>query len=564
MLTVLDGYTPADFKLDPAQYPGYRVDPVTNSPVQLEVIEFAAYCERRFACVSAPVGIGKMLIAITLAKLTGLRTCVVVPYKGLEKQYLDELAGHLTGIRGRSNYQCGDYANQDCKSGASMGCRYASKNGVGGGGCEYERAVEYARNANVVVTNYDYWLNKNAHGGGLNRKQTGEDAGDANPFELLILDEGDEAEGKVSEWLACRVYENEIKRWVKPQDIGDDIGVWRQFAKDHVEEVTEDVRVASAMLMQLGRKATKQQVDGLHGLQKLQGKLERIAGMQDDWVLEERIGTRWGRMWCFDVIWPGRYTESSLFLGVPKVVIMSGTLTTKDLALLGIRKDQYEYMQWSNIFPLSKQPTYLCPARKLNSEGKWVGIRIDKHTSEEDKRVWVEHMDVFIDANLDRKGLILTTSFEWQRYIKEHSRHSALMVGNTNDVDSDSAQEEFEKFCKLPAPRIMISPSFNRGWNFSGDRAEYVLIPKCPFVPMQSKVMRARLERDKSYGDLLCMKKVEQGNGRVKRGPDERAVCVLMDGHFEYFLYKNKWLAQAWFVQSIRKVLSVPDAPEKL
>lgn len=559
MLSVLEGYKPSDFGLDSTQYPAYRTDPVTGQEVQLEVIEFAAYCERRFACVSAPVGIGKMLIAISLAKLTGLRTCVVVPYKGLEKQYLDELQGHLIGIRGRANYTCGDYAHLDCRGGLSMGCRYAN-----GHGCEYERAVGDAREAQVLVTNYDYWLNKNAHGGGLKRKEEDADVQGENPIELLILDEGDVAEEKVSEYLACKVYENEIKRWIDPRELGDKIETWKKFVKAHVGDLDAEIRTTGMELAHLGRKATAQQVSVLHGLEKLKDKFDRIAGIENDWVLEERIGTWWGRMWCFDVIWPGRYTESCLFLGVPKIVIMSGTLTTKDLALLGVQKEEYAYRQWGSIFPKSTQPTYLCPARKKNDEGKSVSIRIDKHTSEEDKCAWVEHMDKFIDARLDRKGLIMATSYEYAKFIREHSRHAAIMVGNTNDADSDSAQEEFEKFCKMSAPKIMVSPSFARGWDFKYERAEYIIIPKCPFVPMFSKVMKARLGRDKAYADLMCMKKVEQGNGRPKRAPDDRAETLLCDGHFEYFLYKSKWLAQEWFVGSIRKVMELPKAPTKL
>jgi Rad3-related DNA helicase len=556
--SMLEGYTPGDLGL--TEFAAYRKDEVTGREVQLEVIEFAAYCERRFAVASAPVGIGKSLIAISVAKLTGLRTAVVVPYKGLEKQYLGELAGHLVGVRGRGNYQCGDYAHLDCKGGMSMGCRYVRGSGGGASECEYERAVHAAREANVVVTNYDYWLNKHAYGQGLKRTAAEAELWGENPIELLILDEGDAAHETVSEFLACRVYENEIKRWVDPREMGDEIATWQKFVKEHEADLEAEIRTTGMELAHLGRKATRQQVEVLHGLEKLKSKFDRIKSIEDDWVLEERVGTKWGRIWAFDAIWAGRYTEQYLFMGVPKVLIMSGTLTRKDMALLGVKKDEYEYRQWASIFPAAKQPTYLCPAKKVNAEGKRVSIRIDKNTSDEDKRAWVEHMDAFIGARLDRKGLVLATSYEYAKYIRVNSRYGEFMVGNTNDVDSDDAQEEFEKFCKMTAPRIMVSPSFSRGWDFKGARAHYVIVPKCPFVPMSNKVMRARLDRDKAYGDLLCMRKVEQGNGRVKRGPQEIAECVLMDGHFEYFLGRAKGLAQAWFVESVRRVGELPKA----
>lgn len=569
-LKILENYKPSDFGLDPAIYPEYRKHPVTGQEVQLEVIEFAAYCERRFACASAPVGIGKSLISITLARLTGMRTAIVVPLKGLQKQYVDDFAGQLVNIQGRGNYSCGDYANLDCKSGLSMGCRYA-----GGKGCAYEKAVGDAREAPVLVTNYDYWLAKNAHGGGLERTEEAAEELGENPIELLILDEGDLAAEKVSEYLSCRVYENEIKRWVDPKKLGDRIETWKAFVKSHAGELDKEIQDAGIELAALGRRATKQQVEVLHGLQRLKDKFDRISSIQDDWVLEERIGTKWGRMWCFDVIWPGRYTESVLFRGIPKVVIMAGTLVVKDLSLIGVKKGEYEYKQWGSIFPVSRQPTYILPPRKQvggsvgdgggKGEGKgWVNINIDQKTKSEDLRIWIDLIDWIIENRFDRKILIGTTSYDWQRRIMDMSRYRDLMIGNTDDPESDSAQDAAEKFFEMPAPKVLISPSFSRGWNFAFARAEVAILSKCPFVPMQGKVMRARLEKDKGYGDLLCMKKIEQFNGRIKRAPDDRGEVFLVDGHFTYFLKRAERLAQDWFVQSVRRVVELPKCPPKL
>lgn len=140
------------------------------------------------------------------------------------------------------------------------------------------------------------------------------------------------------------------------------------------------------------------------------------------------------------------------------------------------------------------------------------------------------------------------------------------MVGNTADEDSDSAAQVAEKFYNMPAPKILVSPSFSRGWDFKYDRAEYTIICKCPFIPLHTKVNSARRLKDGSYGDNITMKKVEQGDGRIKRAEDDRGETMLMDGHFEYFLWKCKGLAQKWWVDKVRKlgVGVMPKAPPKL
>lgn len=563
MLDYLEGYRPLDLGFDEQRYPDYRRDPVSGRHVQLEGIEFAAYCDKRVAALSMPVGIGKELVAKSLIRLLGLRTAVVVPFKGLQKQYLSNEVGMLTDIRGRGNYECGHNADWDCKTGLTMHCRYS----VPGGGCTYDRKVAEVRESKAVLTNYDFWLAKKQYGGGLCRGEKEALMKGPNPFEMLILDEGDVAEQVLSNFLSTNVYEDEIKRWCDPRTIGEDVNVWREFAKEHLVEVEEEIRTSGMELAHLADKVSKKDIENHHRLEKLQEKLERISEIEDDWVLDERIGTRWGRMWSFDVVWPGRYAERYLFQGISKIVIMSGTLTTKDLGMLGLSKDKYEYKQWSSIFPLHQQPTYLCPARKkavVKGEEQWVNINIKRGISDVDLDIWVSWMDEFIKARLDRKGLILTTSYEFQKIIMSRSDHSRYMVGNTNDPESESAEVEAEKFFAAEPPSILVSPSFSRGWDFWGKRAEYIIIPKCPFVPIQSKVMQKRLERDEQYADAMCMKKVEQGNGRPKRRESDWAETLLCDGAFSFFLFKNKHLAQEWFVNSVRKVVELPPAPKAM
>lgn len=560
-LTMLEGYKPSDFGLD--EYAAYRTHPDTGAEVQLEVIEFAAYCEKRVAAASAPVGIGKMLIAMTLAKLTGMRTAIVVPFKGLQDQYSTTLARHLVDIRGRSNYTCGDYGHLNCQGGASMGCRYLYP----GSGCTYTVQKDRAKEAGVFVTNYDYWLNINDHVGGLQRNKEDAQWLGENPVELLVLDEGDEAPEKVADYLGVKVRETDIRRWVDPRDMTDSVHQWQSMLTEFkvLEELKAELDTTRMEVAFHGRQVQKKHLDALHELERLLAKFERIAAIQHgEWVVDAQVGTRYGRQWSFDVVWPGRYVEQYLFCGIPKIVVMSGTLTYKDLAWMGVKKENFEYRQWAKIFPKHTQPTYICPAYKKNAEGKTVAVRIDRKSSDEDKRLWIEHIDRIIESRFDRKILIGTTSYEYQKFILSESRFASYMDYNDADPNSESAAEIAERFYEKSAPRILVSPSFGRGWDFSFDRAEVSIMSKLPFVPMFGKVMKAREERDKRYGDHVTMKKIEQFDGRNKRAPNDKGECFLVDGHFTYWLGKNKDLAQDWYVSSVRSVLEIPKAPKKL
>jgi Rad3-related DNA helicase len=163
-LTFLNDYKPSDLGFGD-EFPEYRTDPMSGREVQLEVIEFGSACESRFAAISAPTGIGKTLAAVSMAKVTGMRTVILTATKALQNQYLSLFGKYgMVEIKGRSNYQCGDYAHLDCRGGAAMGCRYCR-----GNGCGYERAKKKAVESQLVVANYAYWMTVNYQANGLER-----------------------------------------------------------------------------------------------------------------------------------------------------------------------------------------------------------------------------------------------------------------------------------------------------------------------------------------------------------------------------------------------------------
>jgi Rad3-related DNA helicase len=549
-----EGIQPSDLGFG-EEFPEYRQDPRNNRPVQVEAIEFVSDCTKRVAAAAVPTGVGKSLIAVSAAKLTGLRTVILTATKGLESQYANTFGKYgLVDIRGRSNYQCGEYGNLDCRGGSSMGCRYCN-----GNGCEYERARDEAREAQMVVANYAYWLNVNDHAGGIERQGQTREIDGKNPVEMLILDEASVADQWLADYLAVRMYEGEVKHWVDPKEMGDNLDMWKALAEMATEQLKPELVEMSKKLREAGRKVKREEVERLHTAERLLQKFERIAGIKDDWVLELREGTRWGRMWAFDVIWPGRYAEQYLFCGVPKIVMMSATLRPKTVSLLGVKSSDCTFKEWARVFPSNRHPIYSVPAMRNGKE-----VRVDRRTSDQDMQAWVERIDEIIDGRLDRKGIIQTISYDRQQYLMNNSRHSGIMMGNTNDPESETAAEVAELFRKSPPPQILVSPSFAMGWDFPGSECEYIIICKVPFKPGYSKVMKAREERDSSYGAYLAMQEMVQSAGRGMRSDVDRCEVMVVDGHLTWFLYQNKRLAPSWFVEAVRRVNKVPVAPERL
>lgn len=539
-------YTPRDFGLD--SIPSFR-------QVQLEALDWAAYLDKRFAAAVLPGGSGKSVFAISLAKLTNLRTVILTETKGLQSQYISELGkAGLVDIRGKANYPCGDYENLDCRAGQSLGCSFI------GAGCNYEHAKSRARNSNIVVTSYAYWLNVNDKAQGLERTQKDAELFGENPVEMLICDEAHHSPDSLSDYLHCTLYEKEVERLGEHPN-SDNIEQWKKFVQAHSVELAAEIRTTQMELSHLGRRATQEHVKVLHQLESLWTKFERINGMEEkEWVCDKREGTKWGRIWAFDVIWPGRYAEQYLFCHVPKVVVMSATLRKKTMALLGVRKEDYEFREWRRTFPANRNPIFLIPAKRADG----TIVRMSHKMNEADKELVIELADEIIKDRLDRKGLIQSVSYDLQRFITEHSGHNRWMLGNTDEPDSPNATEVADKFRKAKPPSILVSPSFSTGWNFSGVQCEYIIMPKIPFVPRQGKVMRAREERDEEYGPYLAIQTFVQAALRGMRFELDRCEVFCLDGQGNWFLYRYAHLAPMGFVKGIRRVDRIPKPPEKL
>jgi len=544
-MSILEGYTPKDLGLD--GYESYRCDPVTGQQVQLEVVEFAAYTEKRVAACSVPTGVGKSLIALSLTKLTGARTVVLTATKGLQDQYVHDAARYgLVDMRGKDNYACADFSNLSCRDGSQVGCRYVNR------GCTYECARGKARHSDLVCTNYSYWLSANDRAKGIE--------GEDNPVEMLILDEGHQAPDVLSDYLSVRVYESELKRWHGYKDLGEEIKNWREWIEEsHAAlELEDEINEIEHIVKKLAR---KHDLEKLYTLKKTYDKLGKIVEMRDeDTVIEKREGGRYGRTWDFDVVWPGRYAEQYLFCGVSKVVVMSATLRPKTMALLGVGKDEYEFREWQRIFPGNRHPIYSIPAK--NQDGR--DIRIDRRSNGSDLIRWVDHIDRIIDGRLDRKGIIQTVSYERQRFLLDHSKHRDLFLGNTADPDSETATGVAAEFRRSRPPAILCSPSFSTGWDFPKQECEYVVICKVPFKGNGSKVQKVREERDPQYGAYQAMLEMVQGSGRGMRSADDQCEVFIVDGHVNWFVFQNKNLAPGWFVRGMRKVVDIPEPPVRL
>ncbi len=525
-MTSLVGYKPIQLNL-PEKFAQFR-------PAQIEAADHVLGSPYRFNPMSLPIGSGKSLIAMAIAKASGLRTVILTATKGLMRQYTEDFYPNLAEIKGRANYTCAHWMHLNCRYGALEGCPL-----VDGGGCNYECQRDMARLAPIVVSNYAYWFHVNEHPHGLNDPpQFDEDLG--RPIQQLILDEVHSAPGELSKYLQTQVKQSWLHIAGLKQPESENIGPWREFALNSIVIVTKLLAKStkSLKLAVANHSLTLRRLrDEVYMLDALKTSLAAISVMNpEDWVMEEPIDSpRHDRVWVFDNVWPAQHSFK-LFRNIPKIILMSGTLRPITLRLLGIPENRYKFREWPRIFPSTHTPVYYIPT-----------VRMSYGVKDWELDIWVRRIDEIIESRLDRKGIIHTVSYPRQAYLVAHSKFGQYMLGNTGEPESDTAAQVVDRFKALDAPSILVSPSFSTGWDFPGRDCEWQIIAKVPFPDPRSKVIQARSARMSSYIDQIAMQDIEQASGRGTRSHLDRCEIFIIDDAIKGLMFRCRNSKSRWF-----------------
>lgn len=317
-------------------------------PQQYDALMRFIDSDARFMACTIPTGGGKSLCAWALGAITGLRTLILTATKQLQSQYEADFSAHrLVDIRGQQNYVCravepgGVLQRYHFSSYALMCDKAPCHHGVYckliQGGCEYYDAQAVAHDSPTVLSNYDYWLaqGKLLSAGLLKEEPLGQ-------FELIVCDEADEAVKKVSGALKVELREEELRRYIgMPLLMHDarpsDWAGWAQKALPGVNDMMGELRREVSRVGLIGATAS-----AMTALRRIREGLERVSSIDEDWVITraiERSGARdgagAGAKVMFEAVEPARYCEELLYRGVGRIVLMSATLTERDVRELG-------------------------------------------------------------------------------------------------------------------------------------------------------------------------------------------------------------------------------------
>jgi len=518
MNTNTDFPAPQEFGFPVSKFPDWREN-------QVHAIENTLENEKRVTVLASPTGFGKSLVYMACGIINGGRTVILTSNKGLQSQLIRDFKSiGAVDVRGKNNYKCklmeGNWRCDNAPCGYGYKCQYKDR------GCHFYDALKAASNAEVVVTNYAFYLYSIKNGSPLVR----------NSFKTLICDEGHLLPDIVSDFLKAEISVNSkaLKEWLPPKDQIRKMSVsqWKLFSEANKKELSEHIKFLSSKITKThgGREVLKQ----LGALRKYQDALNTIATCEGQWEIDhgEFLVT-------FTPLWPSPYVERCLFKGSQNIIAVSATINEKTMTLLGLDPvEDCMFLNYPHTFPVESRWLTCVPTLQLNSR-----------TTPEQFKYVVQRIDSIIGPRLDRRGIIHSVSYARRNEIIKHSRHRDLMLTHA----TKNIEEVIDDYIKGQPPVVLLSPSVTTGYDFPYDDCRYQILVKVPYPDTRSNIMKARCKDDKEYSPYIAMVTLQQMCGRGIRAKDDWCENFILDNTLNnWFLHKYRHFAQEWFLEAIR------------
>jgi ATP-dependent DNA helicase DinG len=494
----------------------------------------------RFPVLALPTGIGKSLVYMVdiaersrLGKIggqpQGCRALVLTATKGLQAQVSGTFLTYT--VMGMNNYACRILTTQSlgdtCDNGPCLegeDCQYRRS------GCSYYDRVAQAGKEPWIDSNYAFWMTQ--------KKIDGQSLG---RIDVLVCDEAHELVDQVCNFMRIELESEELHPYgltLPDPSLGiAHMQQWRDWAKPRVARLRELYLV-------------EKDVAKSRAIRKVGTKLATLEKAGDDWVFERSDEG----VVALEPLWPAKYMEEWVWRKTPRVVLSSATIRPKTLELLGLGSNNsgypppmtYDFIEMPSPLPVERRPVYVVPS-----------IRMRHTTTPSELAIWAGRIDQIIKDRLDRKGIVHTVSYARAEFLREQSDYRDIMFLHTRQ----NARKVIQQFRDEEAPRVLVSPSVETGWDFPDDLCRYIIIAKVPFADTRSQIVEARMRSDREYQAYQACQKLVQMAGRGMRGPTDSCEIFVVDEQIKWLLSKHRGFFPEWFLEACKTVQVIPPAP---
>jgi len=224
------------------------------------------------------------------------------------------------------------------------------------------------------------------------------------------------------------------------------------------------------------------------------------------------------------ILWPDK---------VKKVVLLSATISYKDVEQLGLDKRRVKYIEADSPISADKRPISLDYVTAVN------------HSNAESPRLLAERVHQLLQQK-PGKGLVHITyglAEAMRPYLTDQSR---LIWHGKEDK-----QERLEEF-KASTDGVLMAAGLQEGLDLPYDLARWQAIAKVPWPSLGEPAVRYLAEEDPEWYQWEAARLVLQAAGRVCRKLDDWGETIILDKTFERLYSENQALFPGWWREAVK------------
>ncbi len=523
--------------------------------------------------LSAPTGVGKSLIAATLARYFG-SSFVVTASKQLQDQYSKDLK-FLMPVKGKSNFACLKLMEQEsieksdtrnaiqrgltCEKGLCEEttmkngkkvkeiCRFKPKLGepqdITKESCYYYEQKYRALTSPHSIWNYAAYFQLMR----FNRKAYEEYV--KKP--IAIFDEAHKVEDQIIQFIGVDIYNAyftecgiDAKKFDDLGDIDTIAKLLDGLAKSYAKQIL-DLQESRAFMLNPDY-ATLAKLESRY--EKMANSHAEINSNKDNFVVNDPFKDERGNLRSVSIkpLDISKYVKA--FFDIENQVFMSATIDKDSFCEnTGLDPSKVGFVDTPRSpFPPDKRRINFLNTRKLSYS-----------SSRDDELAVIKKIDEIMSQHGTERGLILTSSekkcFDIKNNLSEKNRLRIRVCHSRNE--NGMTQDEVLQEHSFDEDGVLLSSSLWEGVDLKDDLSRFQIIAKVPYPNLSEKRTKNKMQKFPLWYKSQTLTKLLQGFGRSIRSEEDWAVTYVLDSAASDLLLQSK----SMIPKSYQDVLGFPS-----
>jgi len=225
---------------------------------------------------------------------------------------------------------------------------------------------------------------------------------------------------------------------------------------------------------------------------------------------------------------------------VQKIVLMSATISYKDIESLGLDRRRTLYLEVDSPIPAASRPIITDYVANVNRN----------NLREATLAMATRILEDYVPRYVGKKGIIHATYAQAKIFREVFGGDERFIFHDKTDT-----RQKYQEFLDSPpeSGRVFVASGLYEGIDLAEDLGRWQIITKIPWLNLGDPAIRYKAENDPAYYVWDALKNTMQACGRICRGPEDQGDTIIMDSSFTRMVQQGEkyGLIPRWWKEAL-------------